>query len=158
MWANKGREENDQIKTGMMIGGTENNVSGTYMLWRGASMKQEWLQDYAQNIGSSVKFKSVTSMSRSLKVALTFAFNNRQEGFYPTLFVCSCSNYQGILGIAMNNQAYTAYPYEGEVVFMDGATVNVWCMETMVPIKNLHEDMRQFNNEFITIIHVFHAK
>lgn len=109
-------------------------------------------------IGKSVKFKSVTSLSRSIKVALSFAFKRREVGWYPVIFVVSCSNYLGILGMAMNNEAYTAYPYEGEILLMDGATVNVWDVETSIVINNKDPSMIEFDGLMITYVHLFHAK
>jgi hypothetical protein len=110
MWANKSRHESDKIATGEMLGGEVNNVQGSYLLWRGASMREEWVNDIASKVGVSFKFKGNTSCSRSLKVALSFAFKNLKDGCFPVIFCCICTNYQGLLGMAMNHEAYTAYP------------------------------------------------
>lgn len=58
----------------------------------------------------------------------------------------------------MNNEAYTAYPHEGEIVLMDGATVNVWSIDYNVLIVNNHESMSEFNNRKASFIHMLHAK
>ena len=39
-----------------------------------------------------------------------------KEGFKATLFVICCQNYKRLEGIRLNNTAYTAYPYEKELV------------------------------------------
>lgn len=145
MWANKSRHDHDKIKTGDMIGGEVNNIAGSYLLWRGTAMKNEWIDDIATKINVSFKFKGNTSCSRSLKVALGFAFKNVREGHQPVLFVVAVTNYQGILGMSMNHEAYTAYPNEGEYLFMDGATVNVWDFDRDVVLNNPHEGLSFYN-------------
>jgi len=158
MWANKARDDTDKIKTGAMIGGEVNNIAGSYLLWRGAGMQTTWIADIEKMIGVSFKFKGNTSCSRSAKVALGFAHSNLREGYKPVLFVVAITNYQGILGMAMNNEAYTAYPNEGEYLFMDGATVNVWEFDRDHTIENPYESLCAYNGRTITIIHLLHAK
>ena len=58
----------------------------------------------------------------------------------------------------MNHEVYSAYPNEGEYLFMDGATFNVFDVEREVTIVNSHVSMSGFNNKKITIIHLLHAK
>ena len=109
--------------------GTENNLSCSFLLWRGARMKDEWIKDYEANKGSSIKFKGFTSTSRSLGVAMGFAFGDdpdADDGKIPVIFSISCSNWMGILGLTIRSEACTCYPNEDETIFMDGATVNIW--------------------------------
>lgn len=137
MWGNFEREGNESIvKTGKSIGGVEENLTGSYLLWRGARMRREWIRDFLDKRNGSVKFKGFTSCSRSLRVALGFAFNDDDPDYMPVVFSIACSNYAGPLGVVMNSEAYTAYPQEGEVLFMEGATVNVWGIEYGVKIVN----------------------
>ena len=141
-----------------MLGGTENNISGSFMLWRGAPMKNEWIEDYENHVGSSIKFKGFTSTSRSIQVALKFAFPTAEDDKIPVLFSISCSNYVGILGIKISNEGCSCYPDEDETVFMDGATVNIWSIERQVKIDNKHKGMEQYDGKELTCIHMFHAK
>ena len=68
-------------------------------------------------------------------VALGFAFPNKpKDGHTPTLFVIACRNYLGINGITMNNEAYSAYPSEAEVLLADGCFVDVLALDYEVKI------------------------
>lgn len=158
MWAEKGRDPQDRITTGNMLGGTENNISGSFLLWRGAAMQDAWIKDYEENIGSSIKFKGFVSTSRNLQVALSFAFDNLQEGYLPVLLSISCSNYMGILGITVQSEACTCYPNEDETVFMDGACVNIWDVIREVKIVNKHQGMERYHGKSVACIYTFHAK
>ena len=37
----------EKIAPGNTFGGAHNNMAGSFLLWRGASMKQEWVHPYA---------------------------------------------------------------------------------------------------------------
>ena len=123
-----------------MSDGTENNLSCSFLLWRGARMKDEWIKDYEANKGECIKFKGISSTSRSLGVAMSFAFsenpNAEPDGRIPVIFSISCSNYKGILGLTIRSEACTCYPNENETVFIDGATVNIWTVERDHLIEN----------------------
>ena len=91
------------------------NMAGSFLIWRGATMKIDWINPYLQNVDSeAVCIPGNTSCSRDPKVALRFAFDNMKEGEFPVLFVIACQNYWPPSGIMMNNEAYSAYPDEGE--------------------------------------------
>lgn len=75
------------------------------------------------------------SCSQSIRVGLDFAFKNLKDDFIPVLFVFSCHNYYSPNGIRMNNEAYSSYPTEREVLLREGCKVYVLAMET-VEIEN----------------------
>lgn len=85
-------------------------------------MKQDWIAPYEQKVGTGkyIRLSSSTSTSRSLKVALNFAFGKQDPEFTPVLFVFFMFNYGGVNGLMMNNSAFTAYPSEGELLLMEG--------------------------------------
>lgn len=73
-------------------------------------------KDYVHLPGNS-------SCSKSPLVGLKFAFDSKHELDIPTLFVIACQNFKRIQGMAMNNEAYSAYPSEAEVLLMEGCEV-----------------------------------
>ena len=83
----RNREETDKIETGEKIldrmEGVEFNIAGTFLLWRGVQMKEEWIQPY-EDASYVIEFDDGgephticlpgnTSCSQNLEVALTFA-------------------------------------------------------------------------------------
>ena len=77
VWGEDGKNSEDKIKTGQMIGGVEWNLSGAYLLWRGAAMKEEWITPFQKKVGNSfINLPGNTSCSRDPKIALGFALNN----------------------------------------------------------------------------------
>lgn len=99
------------------LGGVMYNLSGIMLLWRGASMKEEWITPYedvlfdkkAFSQGSlkgcpmTVRMESYTSCSQNLSVGLKFALKKPKEGSQPVLYAISCQNYQPIMGVRMNH-------------------------------------------------------
>lgn len=43
----------------------------------------------------------------------------------PVLFVMSCLNYRGFNGMRLNDECYSLYPQELEVMIADGSDVEV---------------------------------
>merc|ERR1719240_812926 len=121
-------------------------------------MKQEWINPYLENVGGdSVFIPGNTSCSRNPKVALGFALDEVKEDFIPVLFVIACQNYYAPYGILMNNEAYTAYPEEGEFLLIEGCGVYVLAVDSDVKIENNFAGMQYYNAKTITIIHLFHV-
>ena len=73
------------------------------------------------------------------------------------LFVFVCSNYAKPECIRMNNEAYTSYPEEGEVLFMDGCRCTVLAVEHGVKVENTTEAMADYNGKTISIVYLLHA-
>ena len=64
----------DKIKTGRMIGGADKNLAGSFLLWRGAPMKEEWIKPYVDSIGHGhVRLPGNTSCSRDPRIGIDFA-------------------------------------------------------------------------------------
>ena len=83
-------------------------------------MKEEWLQPYIQVVGGyEIKLPGNNSCSKSLKVALGFAFKNTRAEYQPVLYAISIANYTS-QGSRMNNEAYTAFPVEREILLSEG--------------------------------------
>ena len=85
-----------------------------------------------------------------------FALDNVKEDFIPVLFVIACQNYGAPDGILMNNEAYTAYPEEGEFLLQEGCKVYVLAVDSDVKIENSFAGMEYYNAKTITVIHLFH--
>lgn len=65
----------DKVASGNELGGVKNNICGSFLLFRGALMKQQWLVPYFENVGlEEVRIPGCNSCSKSLVVALNFAF------------------------------------------------------------------------------------
>ena len=58
--------------------------------------------------------------------------------------------------MALNNEAYTAYPHEGEILLAEGCTVWILAIEDNVKIQNDTDSMSKYNGKSITIIHMIH--
>lgn len=77
----------------------------------------------------------------------------------PTLFVIICQNYRGINGIFMNNEAYTAYPSESEVLLSEGCKMFVLAVDRGVKINNSTDGViSTYNGKEVTIIHMLHPQ
>ena len=101
-----------------MIGGVDGNYAGSFLVWRGSSIKQEYVVSYEMHAGTGIEIRlsSCTSTSRSLIKALIFALGVPNPQLTPVLFVFLFRNYSGVNGLMMNNEAFTAYPCEGELL------------------------------------------
>ena len=55
----------------------------------------------------------------------------------------------------MNNEAYTAYPAEGELLLPEGSEVIILKIEEGVKINNTHQGMKKYNEKSITIVYLY---
>ena len=92
-------------------------MAGLFMLWRGVQMKEDWIAPWEQNTatGNEICLPTTSSCSQNLGVALGFAFKNPRAEYNPVLFAISVQNYIS-RGMRMNNEAYTAFPVEREIL------------------------------------------
>ena len=152
------RKEDDRIKFGQMVArGFERNMAGALLLWRGAPMKQEWIQPYIDSVGKDIVcLPGNTSCSRDPRVALKFALGTVKPDHTATLFIFCCQNNYYPLGVLMNHEAYTAYPSEGEMLLMEGCAVYVLAVEDGVRIHNKSETMKDYDGKSVTVVHLFH--
>jgi len=68
------KKEGDKVKSGKELGGKEDYMGGSFLLFRGAQMKQEWILPYVQAVGGGlICLPGNNSCSKNLKVALNFA-------------------------------------------------------------------------------------
>ena len=139
------RQPDDLITTGKMhadiSAGHGFNLSGVFLLYRGAPMRDKWIEPYEELVpkkkGSSfqeVYLPGNQSCSQNPKVALKFAFNPRKPDHSPCLFILSCQNYFCPAGVRMNNPAFSSYPAEDEVLLMEGCNVYVLEVERGVKV------------------------
>ena len=73
----------------------------------------------------------------------------------PVLFVISCQNYKAFPGFRLNNESYTAYAYENEVLLSEGCPAIVLDVKRDFVIKNSHESFSPYNGKKCTIINLF---
>ena len=122
-------------------------------------MKDEWITPYVQNLREEVQLPGSNSCSKMPTIALKFALDKEymKPNHIPTLFVINCRNYDGIAGMALNNEAYTAYPSECEVLLAEGCAVFVLTVDRDVVIKaSPVGQMACYDGKSITIIHLYH--
>ena len=127
----RNKVDSDKLQTGLEIkNSVSDNIGGSFLLWRGAKMKEEWIIPYIDEVGADAVYLSGSqSCSRSPFVALSFAIDEIEHDKIPVLFVISCKNYIAPEGITMDNEAYSAYPSEGEVLLCEGCLIKVLAVE-----------------------------
>ena len=107
------------------------------MLFRGAPMQADWVKPYFDKVGEMINLPQRTSASKDPLVALGFAMPDWiKDNQTPTLFVIAFANYDRIQGLTMNNEAYTAYPSEAEVLLTEGCSIYVLAVDFGVKIEN----------------------
>ena len=145
VFTEKNRDINDKIKPGVTIENSKKlNLAGLFILYRGAALKNKWIEEYTNRMFKeneaknskidqySVSVSGSFSCTSNLTIALEFAFPHLQEfetkkeatpDTTPVLFVITCQNYEAFMGFRLNNQGYTAYPYEDEVLLCEGCKI-----------------------------------
>lgn len=119
------------------------------MIFRGVKMRESWLQDYQDKIFKEIKIAGNASCSQNLKTALEFATRSTKEDHLNVLFVIVCQNYYGPKGIRMNNEAYTKFPREREILLTNGCAVCVLEVEKNVKINNTYSNFSDFDGKTI---------
>ena len=71
--AEKYKSEGDKIAPGETLGGKSMNMAGSFMLFRGAAMQDDWVKPYADKVGQKIMILQSTSCSKSLIVVLRLA-------------------------------------------------------------------------------------
>ena len=115
------------------------NFAGCFLLWRGAAMKQEWIEPYLANVGQKVYLPGNTSCSRNASVALDFALGDDSSDKQAVLFVKLITNYFRPEGVMMNSEAYSSYPQEAEMLLKEGIYATILGYEDEFEITNKHE-------------------
>lgn len=135
-------------------------------------MKEEWIAPYGQNIvfdlplikesgkfngmASFIRFPGATSCTQELSVAFTFAFSkDAADDMMPTIFIISVKNYDVPAGMRLNNEAYTAYPSEGELVMPADTRVFILDIQRNYRIKNNNPSFAKYNGRSINIIQCY---
>lgn len=161
-----GRDDEERIPWGMKINPhLENNMGGIFLLFRGGTLADEWIKDWESakdkktlmGRPDKICMPGYSSCSEDLGVALRFAFMDKKATWRRCIFVISCQNYECYNGIRMNNDNYTAYPHEQEVLLFEGCSAWVLSVHWDYHINNEFQSMKKYNGEKITLIHLFHA-
>ena len=112
-------------------------MTGAFLLYRGTQMQEDWTYKYRDKIGNQIRLNGNTSCSRKLIVALGFALDNLKLYHTPVLFVTACQNFYAPKGIMMNNDHYSAYPEENELLLQEGCKVWVLHIDENVFVDDL---------------------
>ena len=107
-------------------------------------MKQEWINDYLDNLGEIAHPPGNKSYSWNLTEALKFAFKDQTKDKKPVLFLLLKGNYLCKGSVMMNGEAYTSYPEEGEMLIMDGMPVKILGSDSEVVVLNKHESFKNY--------------
>ena len=127
-------------------------------------MEKQWIQDWIDDIGKEIRLHGTTSTSRNLEVALDYSkcHTKYEDNKQAVLFVFHMDNWNGTCAFRMTDERFTAYPYEQEVLLMEGKAVIVLEVEDGLVIKNdiktsedEDDDIRRFNNKTISVIYCF---
>ena len=89
-------------------------------------------------------------------MGLHFAFKDLNSELTPVLFIFTIMNYVGYQGVRLNNEAFSSYPYEQEVLLSEGCEVYAVGVEDIV-INNKHQDFDKYNGKSVTLIYLVHA-
>ena len=147
------------MKTGYALKGAESNLAGAFLLWRGAAMRQERITPFEKNVGKDeVYLPGNTSTSRNPLVALGFALDKHKADYTPVIFVIICRNFYPPDGICMNNEAYSAYPDEGEFLLTDGCKMYILDVQYGFKISNNFRNMQRYDGKTVTLIHMYHER
>ena len=55
LWAETFKSVDDKVTTGQDLGGKDWNLGGSFMLFRGAPMQDDWVKPYTDKVGTEVK-------------------------------------------------------------------------------------------------------
>ena len=150
LWAESNRRGEDIISPGFKSqGGLSYNIGSSFILWRGSQMKPEGIQNYKVNIGNYVSLPGCKSTSKSLTVALSFALEGTHSERLPVLFVIACQNFSKFHGVAMTNEAYSAYPAEQTVLLSEGCGMYVLAVHRDYVMSNSSGVLAKYKGETI---------
>ena len=62
-------------------------------------------------------------------------------------------NYLGYPGVRLNNEAFSAYPCEGEILLREGVLVYILDFD-QVEINNRHKSFAQYTGKTVTVIYM----
>ena len=75
IWSEKSKKGDDKITPGKVINpNLSDNLGGSFILWRGAAMKDAWVDPYCNQVGQQINLPGSNSCSKSPIVALQFTF------------------------------------------------------------------------------------
>ena len=103
-------------------------------------MKPQWINGWREMVGrkvskgkkknnyrpACVKLKGNTSTTKSFRQAL-LNLNSKDASLIPVLFTITVRNYLGFHAFRINDERYTAHPYEQEFLLMEG--IFVWVLK-----------------------------
>lgn len=109
-----------------------------------------------------VNLKGYTSAYESPSVAMSFTGSTTDESKELVMFVICIQNYNqnGFKGFRLNDNAYSAHPYEGEMLLIDGSELVVVRVEEVTPEEEgteVHALMKRLNKQKITFVYLFNS-
>ena len=97
-----------------------------FLVYRGLSLDEQELSLYRSMVGQDINLQGYASTSKSRRVALDFAFGNRDPERKSVLFEIDLTD--GTISgycFQMNLIDFTAYPEEDEILLDDGRPFEV---------------------------------
>lgn len=111
-------------------------MAGTFLLWKGANLREQQIMYYASNLymnqgksPSFVQLPGIVLCSLNLSDSICVAARGCLPDHKPVLFMISCHNYYSPKGIRLSSEAFTAYPAECEIMLRENSGVYVLGIE-----------------------------
>ena len=103
----------------------------SFLLFRGALLNKDWINDWKNEIGKPLKLQGTTSTYKNFEYALELSKCTSYNTFLhtPVLFVYSIRNYTGFQGFRLSDKRYSVYPSEQEYLLVEGLVVYVLDVE-----------------------------
>lgn len=155
----------DRIALGCDIHNTSANIAHplgyfnqSFLLYRGAAMKDEWIDHWRDCVGMQglkeknslfikdghqekpayICMQGLTSTSQSLRTALSFGAT-QSKSRKTVIFVMNIQNYAGFAGFRLNREEYSSHYYEKEVLLVEGIPMFV------LGVEDIYLDLRKNN-------------
>lgn len=117
-------------------------------------MTKQEIADWKSMIGKKAILPGNIGFYEYIRVALC-ATKNTSTRQRPVLFVLNCFNEHNYPGFRLNNEKYSCYPDEREVLLAGGESLEIEFVER-IEAKNmvLHKDQPDINEQTLTIIYL----
>ena len=124
----------DTLDKGQIDGpcGPYGYFSQSFLLFKGACMKPEWLRHWTAKVGKKTSYGQPESILMRGNICTTRCFAQAlshcrasRECTVPVLFVMSMQNYFTYYAFRLNSQQYSAHHHEDEYLLMDGIAMYV---------------------------------
>lgn len=104
--------------------------SQAFLVYKGCMMHKDKIQRWKDQVGETVHLPSITSFTESFRESI-YSLNhldfikNKNKDIKPVIFVLSLFNQTSYQGFRLNNEKYSAYPGEQEILMPAGMKVGI---------------------------------